>query len=459
MILQTVHVGQVILIAKEPAYEKLYTMLSRMTGSALLFAERHTTLKQIQWSAPGDDWKPLALAPDEVRQQALHIMANARAAVSAALGGSNSRLTDNVLTTPSEDFIFYRPDAAGGIQVVLTAWGYRQAQIANPLAAWLLGINKKGGIGIGFSRQGKPVPSYPFRMIMASGQAKVFTTGPDGLLHIKPNVNDHQITVAYENGLTHTISLVMGQETYWIALPDIEPKPEPEPEPEPEPIPAPEPNPVPEPPTPPEPEPVPEPPTPPTPLYPCYVHVTRPDGTPVENYEITSDKGDKHITDANGYVRIEDMEEGTQYTIWNTADGSNRQTFVVEAKESNIFDYVLEDDCTLTLLEADGTTPLRGAHVTLTLNGSKVAEGPVDADGKMTFPGATRLQGGDMEARVTIAGRTLDTGHITLDPNEREYVLQVNEIMKKGKNWMWLIWVLIGLLLVLGLIGLIALGR
>ena len=64
-----------------------------------------------------------------------------------------------------------------------------------------------------------------------------------------------------------------------------------------------------------------------------------------------------------------------------------------------------------------------------------------------------------MEARVTIAGRTLDTGHITLDPNEREYVLQVNEIMKKGKNWMWLIWVLIGLLLVLGLIGLIALGR
>lgn len=107
-------------------YDKVFVVLRKQFGESneQLFTERIPGHEYLQWELPGDGWIALSkgdpLMELEVRKELLH-----RRQHIFAQFGNNQEMAQKVLSVPSDDYIYYKPDNAGRLLIRLTAWGYR----------------------------------------------------------------------------------------------------------------------------------------------------------------------------------------------------------------------------------------------------------------------------------------------------------------------------------------------
>jgi len=107
-------------------YDRVYTALTRQfgKGSECLFTERIAGHEYLQWILPGDGWTALAqgdpIMADQVRRELKTRQQNV-----VSRFGANADMAHRVLTVPDDEYVYYKADANGTIDIKLTAWGYR----------------------------------------------------------------------------------------------------------------------------------------------------------------------------------------------------------------------------------------------------------------------------------------------------------------------------------------------
>ena len=111
-------------------YDQVYQALQKHLESPLkeLFSERSPGHDYLQWELQGNDWQCLAdsdpITADVVRQELLR-----QKQLVENRFGQNRQMAQIVLSVPDDNFIFYKMDAEGQLQLRLAAWGYRKPVI------------------------------------------------------------------------------------------------------------------------------------------------------------------------------------------------------------------------------------------------------------------------------------------------------------------------------------------
>lgn len=106
-------------------YERVYGALVKAfgDGSGSLFSKRVAGHEYLQWEISGDGWRPLSDADPFMGAQVRHELGLRREAVINKFG-ANRKMAFSVLTVPSDEYVYYKADSNGSIDIKLTAWGY-----------------------------------------------------------------------------------------------------------------------------------------------------------------------------------------------------------------------------------------------------------------------------------------------------------------------------------------------
>lgn len=107
-------------------YDRIYGALLKAfgEGSDSLFSKRVAGHEYLQWEIPGDGWRSLADADPFMEAQVKKELGIRREEILSKFG-SNRQMAFNVLSVPADEYIYYKADTEGGIDIKLTAWGYK----------------------------------------------------------------------------------------------------------------------------------------------------------------------------------------------------------------------------------------------------------------------------------------------------------------------------------------------
>lgn len=107
-------------------YEKYYATLKKqlVAEDEQLFTERIPGHEYLQWELPGDGWKSLGEA-DPLLDQEIRAEYIRRQQLVCSKFGSNQEMALKLLAVPDDNYVYYKIDDSGKIQIKLTAWGYR----------------------------------------------------------------------------------------------------------------------------------------------------------------------------------------------------------------------------------------------------------------------------------------------------------------------------------------------
>ncbi len=121
--------GEICCILPEKiSYDQVTTLLKKQeTVMDIVFCRRQPGAKFLQWTVDGNGWERLANAAEPLYTAVQHTFEDRQNAVYAVFGGNNI-LAQAVLTTPSDEYVLYRQQANGTIDIALVAWGYKSPQ-------------------------------------------------------------------------------------------------------------------------------------------------------------------------------------------------------------------------------------------------------------------------------------------------------------------------------------------
>ena len=107
-------------------YEKYYATLKKqlVAEDEQLFTERIPGYEYLQWELPGDGWKSLGIA-DPLLDREIRAEYIRRQQLICKKFGSNQEMALKLLSVPDDNYVYYKIDNSGKIQIKLTAWGYR----------------------------------------------------------------------------------------------------------------------------------------------------------------------------------------------------------------------------------------------------------------------------------------------------------------------------------------------
>ncbi|MDE5635943.1 MAG: hypothetical protein K2I52_06530, partial [Muribaculaceae bacterium] len=148
-------------------YDRVYTALTRQFGKGTdcLFTERIAGHEYLQWILPGEGWTALAqgdpIMTDQVRQE----LKTRRQAVVARFG-ANVDMAHRVLTVPDDEYVYYKADVNGSIDIKLTAWGYRYPErVDGGNATGMVTPNATTeNVSVKITYNGEPVPGKEFKI-------------------------------------------------------------------------------------------------------------------------------------------------------------------------------------------------------------------------------------------------------------------------------------------------------
>lgn len=195
------------------SYDELYKMLNaNLAATDNPFTKRIPGSGYLQWDLPGEGWKPLTevdpLAESQVKTEKERLIDVVMTAF-----GPNRQLAQKVLTVPDDNYIYYRPNKNGGVEVKFTAWGYKYPiRINNPdIEVPIQPKEDMQEVVIKISYNGQGLPAYEFTV-----DSFKRVTGADGslLLGVLPVGNTY--TIDTPDGHHAQIVIVKNQRDYVI---------------------------------------------------------------------------------------------------------------------------------------------------------------------------------------------------------------------------------------------------
>ncbi len=148
-------------------YERVYNALVKSfgEGTANIFSKRVAGHEYLQWVLPGDGWFSLANADPFMGAQVRHELEQRKRNVINKFG-ANRQMAYNVLSVPEDEYVYYKPDANGNIDIKLTAWGYRYPERVD--GGNLVGIvdpnADKQHLTLRFESDGNPIENKAFKL-------------------------------------------------------------------------------------------------------------------------------------------------------------------------------------------------------------------------------------------------------------------------------------------------------
>lgn len=208
-------------------YSRVYATLVKSLGplGAELFTERVPGHEYLQWELPGEGWTSLGeadpLMAAEVREQLVQ-----RKQEVADRFASNRLMAQRVLSVPDESFVYYRPKPDGGIEIRLTAWGYRYPERIMGMDLGTARNNvQKETVTIRCIYDGQPAAEEEIRL---NGFAK--KTDAEGVYEIGELPVGYQFDIEGRDKKLHVVVTPgQGTITFDLGRPESEPEPEPEP--------------------------------------------------------------------------------------------------------------------------------------------------------------------------------------------------------------------------------------
>lgn len=153
-------------IITEKNYDQVFFALQRHLGEKerQLFAERAPGSTYLQWTLPGDGWIALSKGDPLMEQLVRKELAQLQQNVCAQFG-KNQEMALKLLSVPSDDYIYYKPDENGGLMIKLTAWGYRfPERVGTDITGVINPKPKTEHISISFVYNEEPVPNQALRL-------------------------------------------------------------------------------------------------------------------------------------------------------------------------------------------------------------------------------------------------------------------------------------------------------
>lgn len=147
-------------------YDQVFVALQRQLGEKerQLFAERASGNTYLQWTLPGDGWIALSKGDPLMEQLVRKELAQLQQNVCAQFG-KKQEIALKLLSVPSDDYIYYKPDENGGLMIKLTAWGYRfPERVGTGLIGTIKPKPKTVHVSISFVYNGEPIPNQALRL-------------------------------------------------------------------------------------------------------------------------------------------------------------------------------------------------------------------------------------------------------------------------------------------------------
>ena len=191
-------------------YDQVFIVLQKKLGGkeGQLFAERVPGDTYLQWKLPGDGWIALSEGDPLMEQLVRKELAQLRQNVCTQFG-ENQEMALKLLSVPSDDYIYYKPDENGDLMITLTAWGYRFPERVGG-GTDITGVIKPKSqtvhISILFVYNGSPIPNQVLRL---NGFSR--TANGQGVLDVGDLPVGYQFDVEAGNERRH-ITVTPGQE-------------------------------------------------------------------------------------------------------------------------------------------------------------------------------------------------------------------------------------------------------
>lgn len=153
-------------LIEDKNYDQVFIVLQKKLGEKerMLFAERTPGNNYLQWTLPGDGWIALSngdsLTEQLVRKELSTLQRNV-----CAQFGDNQEMAQAILSVPSDEYVYYKPDASGNMMIKLTAWGYRFPEIiGTDLTGIIQPKTLTEHVSISLVYDGKPIPNKALRL-------------------------------------------------------------------------------------------------------------------------------------------------------------------------------------------------------------------------------------------------------------------------------------------------------
>ena len=165
----------------------------------------------LQWSLPGNDWKPFPQAAEEEKPIIALLYQQRKEQIMTA--NKQSPILEAALTIPAEDFIYFRRNGTD-YDLALVAWGYRypNQRPCTELNTWI----KKASVQevrTGFEWDGCLLENYLF--YLDNFERK---TSADGIFYIGVMPVGKEFTLRTVSGISFVLKVEQGKADYMFGL-------------------------------------------------------------------------------------------------------------------------------------------------------------------------------------------------------------------------------------------------
>ncbi|MBR1594851.1 MAG: hypothetical protein IJ692_04115 [Alloprevotella sp.] len=167
------------------------------------------------WSKPGNDWIPLSTAEPMQQEELRRMWQELRHSVHEKLAQAPD-LAENILSIPNEDYLFFAPLPDGGLQLLVTGWGFMNYR--RSMGSVITERREKvqlQDVCIHLMRDGAPLGGETFQLVTPNG-LNALRTNEDGslLLPSKVRVGESFHLRHPDTGKEDSFEVVEGQTDY-----------------------------------------------------------------------------------------------------------------------------------------------------------------------------------------------------------------------------------------------------
>lgn len=202
--------------------EQSKNKLDQLLGSELAshFPKANIRNDDYVWESAQSDWTSRSMADDLTRDLIDSAWSDLKDAVHSKLSALGESFVNNILSIPNEDYLYYRRNDDGNMDILVTGWGFRNfkqstiGRIEEDFES-----DKRQSVTIVFVRNGSAVPNRNF-FIKTPKVDVHHTTGTDGTFLIGEKITVGRFIELgdVETGRMFSISVEKGKPRYELDI-------------------------------------------------------------------------------------------------------------------------------------------------------------------------------------------------------------------------------------------------